>query len=197
MEFLYLFIDYINLNIKFNFFYTFLIFFIFLIIYNSICLPGNIILFISAGYFFGIYLGFILSIFSIVFGSFFFFLFSSILIKRFPLKMINKYSNKIDLYIKNTSFEYLIIFRIIPGLPLILQNLFLSILHIKKITFLFSSLIGFTPFVFVTVYIGSELRDINNLDSISFSDIFSFKFLLFISLLIFFLFFRVFLKRKN
>ena len=37
-------------------------------------------------------------------------------------------ANQINLYIKKSTFEYLIIFRIIPGPPLMLQNFFLSML---------------------------------------------------------------------
>ena len=58
MEILITFLDYIKFNIEYNFMFTFFLFFTFMLFYNSFSLPGNIIFMASAGYFFGILLGF-------------------------------------------------------------------------------------------------------------------------------------------
>ena len=196
MDLFFFILDFIKLKIQFNYFLSLFLFTLFLLIYNSISLPGNLIFMLSSGYFFGLYTGFIISILTLVFGSLIFFSFASYSIKKFSPKFINKYSSKLDIYISNSSIEYLIIFRMIPGPPLMLQNTILSLLSITKTKFILSSLIGFTPIVFVVVYFGHQINNFSNLKSYSISDIFSLKFLIVLALIILLLFFRIFYKKK-
>ena len=196
MEILLNFLDYIKLNVENNYVFTFFLFFIFLLIYNSFSIPGNLIFVASTGYFFGIYIGYFLSIFSLVLGSLLFFSFSQFFIEKIFSNFINKYRNNFQRYLSNSSIEYLIIFRMIPGPPLFLQNLILSFLNISKIKFFITSFIGFSPLIFIVVFIGNQLSDIDKIKTLSFNDIFSFKFLIFILCLIFFLSFRIFYKKK-
>ena len=72
----------------------------------------------------------------------------------------------------------------IPGPPLFLQNFCLSILNINIFKFIFTSAIGFTPIIFITVFIGYQFNNIDNIKNISLSDIFSLEFLFFIVLAI-------------
>ena len=196
MEILFNFFDFIKINVEYNFYFTFLIFFIFLLFYNTFAIPGSFIFISATGYFFGIYLAYFIGIFTLVFGSFIFFSFSTIFFKKLFPKIINNYTVNIENYISNSSLEYLIIFRMIPGPPLFLQNLLLSLINIKKINFIISSFIGFSPVVFVSVYVGHQLKEIDKLKNISFNDIFSFKFLIFIFCIIIFLLIRIFYKKK-
>ena len=196
MEILLNFLDYIKLNVENNYVFTFFLFFIFLLIYNSFSIPGNLIFVASTGYFFGIYIGYFLSIFSLVLGSLLFFSFSQFFIEKIFSNFINKYRNNFQRYLSNSSIEYLIIFRMIPGPPLFLQNLILSFLNISKIKFFITSFIGFSPLIFIVVFIGNQLSDIDKIKTLSFNDIFSFKFLIFILCLIFFLSLRIFYKKK-
>ena len=46
------FLEYIELNVEYNFILTLLIFFIFILLYNSFSIPGNIIFIAATGYFF-------------------------------------------------------------------------------------------------------------------------------------------------
>ena len=125
MDILFLILDFIKLKIEINYFITLLILFIYLFLHFSLSLPGGIIFFAATGYFFGLYVGFLVSILSLVLGSLFFFVFFSFLLKKiFPL-IYKNYSNKITNYITDSSFEYLILLRMIPGPPLMLQNLLL------------------------------------------------------------------------
>ena len=196
MDFLYLFLDFIKINLDSNFILTFFLFFIFLLFYNTLAIPGNLIFIASTGYFFGIYLGFFLSITSLVLGSLIFFIFSKFYLKKLFPKIYDRFSSKIDNYISNSSIEYLIIFRMIPGPPLLLQNLFLSILNIKKYIFIFSSFVGFTPIIFISVFVGFQLNNLEKIKTMSFNNIFSkemiFVLIFFISLLVI----RIFFKKK-
>ena len=196
MEYLSFILNFIKINIELNFTLMLLFFFIFLTIYNAISLPGNLVFFISTGYFFGLYIGFLISIFSLVIGSLFFIIFSSFVIKKIFPKLHKKYSNKINTIISASSLEYLIIFRMIPGPPLMLQNFCLSILNIKKSIFLLSSFIGFTPIVFISVYSGFQISNFEKIKNFSISNIFSTEFLLFLFFFIFFLVIRIIYKKK-
>ena len=196
MEILINILDYIKTNIDNNYTLTLIFFFIFLILYNSFSIPGNLIFISSTGYFFGIYIGFFISITSIVLGSFIFFLFANLYTKKLIPKKIYKYSINLKNHIKDSSLEYLIIFRMIPGTPLFLQNILLSFLNISKIKFILSSFLGFTPLVFVVVFVGNQFKDLNKFKNLSFIDFFSFNFLIFIVLIIIFLLIRIFYKNK-
>ena len=197
MEIFFLILDFIKLNVEINYFITLLILFIYLFLHNSLSLPGGIIFFAASGYFYGIYIGFLISIISLVLGSLFFFVYVSLLLKKiFPEKYKN-YSKKITTYLADSSFEYLILIRMIPGPPLMLQNLLLSILNIKKTLFSLTTFIGFSPIVFVSVFFGYQLNNFNSLKSIIFSDIFSLEFLIFIFFIIILVFLKVFYKKKK
>jgi len=69
----YVFLDFLNTYIDTNYNFSILIFFVFLLVYNTFSIPGNLIFVVSTGYFFGIYIGYIISILSIVLGSLIFF----------------------------------------------------------------------------------------------------------------------------
>lgn len=196
MEIFLNFLNYIEINVEYNFIFTFLIFFIFLLIYNSFSIPGNPIFIATTGYFFGIYIGYFMSIITLVLGSLIFFIFFNFFIKKILPGIFYKYSNNIKNYISNSSLEYLIIFRMLPGPPLFLQNSILSFLNITKIKFILSTFIGFTPFVFFLVFIGNQFKDIDKLKKLSINDIFSFKFLIFLFFFIIFLLLRIRYKKK-
>ena len=193
----YVFLDFLNFYIDTNYNFSILIFFVFLLFYNTFSIPGNLLFVVSAGYFFGIYIGYIISILSIVFGSFIFFTASKLLLKKIFINIYNKYSLKINRYISNSSIEYLIMFRMIPGLPLMIQNVCLSILKIHSFKFILTSFIGFSPIIFIAVYYGSKIKSYESIKNISMNSIISRDFLIFIALVIFFLSLRIVFKKKN
>jgi len=193
----YAFLDFLNTYINTNFNFSIFIFFIFLLVYNMFSIPGNLIFVASAGYFFGIYIGYIISILSIVFGSFIFFTASKLLLKKIFINFYNKYSLKINWYISNSSIEYLIMFRMIPGPPLMIQNVCLSILKIHSFKFILTSFIGFSPIIFIAVYYGSKIKSYESIKNITMNSIISRDFLIFIALVIFFLSLRIVFKKKN
>tara|TARA_Y100000590_G_C15356714_1_gene877285 strand:+ start:49 stop:651 length:603 start_codon:yes stop_codon:yes gene_type:complete len=196
MDFIYTFLNYIIYSIEINYFQSLIIFTLFLLFYNSLSLPGNALIMISTGYFFGIYIGFLISIFTLVFGSLFFYIFISFILFKFFPKIVTNYSNKVNQYVGSSSFEYIVLFRIIPGTPLIIQNLILSILKVDLFKFLLSTMIGFTPLVFVLVFFGFQLKNIDSLRDFSISDIFSYEFLIFIFFIVFLIFIRILYKKR-
>ena len=79
--------------------------------------------------------------------------------------------------IKKSSYEYLILIRLIFGIPLIVQNLFISTLEISKFKFIVSSLIGFTPYFLIFSYAGDKISNLLEIRSFSIKDIFSIEIL--------------------
>ena len=197
MNLFYIFLDFIKLSIENNYILTSLLFFLFLLFYSTFSIPGNLIFIASTGYFFGIYFGFILSILSLVFGCLIFFVFSKFFFKKIFPNIYLKYSDNVSNYISKYSTEYLIIFRMIPGTPLIVQNLCLSFLNIKKATFILTSLVGFSPIVFATVFIGYQLNNINNIKKLSLADFFSKEFIVFIIIIITILIIKIIYKKNK
>ena len=193
----FVFLDFLNIYINANFNFSIIIFFIFLLVYNTFSIPGNLIFVVSAGYFFGIYIGYIISILSIVLGSLIFFTVSKLFLKKLFTNIYDKYSTTINKYISNSSIEYLILFRMIPGPPLMMQNICLSILRINSIKFILISFIGFSPIIFVAVYFGSKIKSFESIKNITMNRILSKDFLIFVGLIIFFLSLRIIFKKKS
>lgn len=189
-------LDFITYYVDNNFLLSAFLFFIFLVIYNSFSLPGNLFFFLSSGFFFNIYLGFLINILSIVIGSLNFFIFSKIFFKFFLSKFYNKYSNKITKIIKNSSYEYLILLRLISLFPLMVQNICLSILNISKTKFIITTFIGFIPIMFLAAFIGNEISNFVELKNFRMKDLFSSNFLLIFLLLISIIILRIFFKKK-
>ena len=197
----FVFLDFLNIYIDTNYNFSILIFFVFLLVYKTFSIPGNLIFVVSAGYFFGIYIGYIISIVSIVLGSLIFFTFSKLFLKKLFTNIYDKYSTKINKYISNSSIEYLILFRMMPGPPLMMQNVCLSItvkrfVHIAFI-FILTSFIGFSPIIFVAVYFGSKIKSFESIKNITMNSILSRDFLIFVGLMIFFLSLRIIFKKKS
>ena len=196
MELFYTYLDFITYFVANNYLLSAFLFCIFLIIYNSFSLQGNLFFFLSSGFFFNLYTGFLINILSIVIGSLIFFIFSKFFFKTFLSKFYNKYSYRISNIIKNSSYEYLILLRLISLFPLIVQNICLSILNISKTKFIITTFIGFIPLMFLAAFIGNEISDLIELKNFNTKDLFSSKVLLVFLLLIVMIILRIFFKKK-
>ena len=188
----------INLNefVSTYYIYSFCLFFIFSTLYFTFSLPGGIIILLSSGFFFGFIEGFFLNIISICLGSLIFIIFSKTLLRVLFEKYYDKFSDKISKYIKNSSYEYLILLRLIIGPPLLFQNICISLLNISKIKIFITSLIGFAPTMLLFSYLGSHFSNIIELKSFTILDIFTSEILIIFGLIISFIFFRIFFKKK-
>ena len=187
----------LNLNEFINtyFLYSVCIYFIISIFFFALSLPGGMIVLISSGFFFGIVIGFIINIFAISLGSLIFVIFSRTLFKGLFNKYYEKFSHKLSNFIKDSSYEYLILIRLIIGPPLIFQNICIALLNISKIKILITSLIGFAPTMLLFSYLGSYVSNLIELKTFSFSDIFSSEILIILGLMIILLILRIFFKK--
>ena len=187
----------INLNEFVSTYYivSFCLFFIISTLYFTFSLPGGIIILLSSGFFFGFIGGFFLNIISICLGSLIFIIFSKTLLRGFFEKYYVKFSDKLSTYIKSSSYEYLILIRLIIGPPLLFHNICISLLNISKTKILITSFIGFTPSMLLFSYLGSHVSNIIELKSFTIADIFTSEIIIFFVLIISILFFRIFIKK--
>tara|TARA_B100000989_G_scaffold193311_1_gene145889 strand:+ start:204 stop:797 length:594 start_codon:yes stop_codon:yes gene_type:complete len=185
-----------NLIIDNNFTLSLIIYFIFSIVFFTFSLPGSLIIILSSSFFFGFFLGYLINIISVTFGSLFFFLFFKIIYKKYANKKLEKFSNKLNKIIKKSSLEYLILLRLIFGVPLFIQNLFLSTLEISKKKFILSSFLGFSPYMMIFSFIGNQFSTFIDIKTFNLGDILSLEFISIFLIIIFFLLLRIFLKFK-
>ena len=185
-----------DLLIKNNLELSLILYFLFSFLFFTFSLPGSLIIILASSFFFGFITGFIINITTIVLGSLCFFLFFKNLFKKYFNKQIEKFSDKLDKIIKKSSFEYLVLLRLIFGVPLFVQNLFLSTLNISKTKFIISSFIGFTPYFLLFSFIGNQFSDLIEVKEFQLSNILSFELILIFLLLIIFLLLRIFFKFK-
>ena len=187
----------INLNefVSTYYIYSFCLFFIISTLYFTFSLPGGIIILLSSGFFFGFVGGFLLNIISICLGSLIFIIFSKTLLRGFFEKYYVKFSDKLSTYIKSSSYEYLILIRLIIGPPLLFQNICISLLNISKTKILITSFIGFAPLMLLFSYLGSHVSNIIELKAFTIADIFTSEIIIIFVLIISILFFRIFIKK--
>lgn len=185
-----------DLLIKNNLELSLILYFLFSFLFFTFSLPGSLIIILASSFFFGFITGFIINITTIVLGSLCFFLFFKNIFKKYFNKQIEKFSDKLNKIIKKSSFEYLVLLRLIFGVPLFVQNLFLSTLNISKTKFIISSFIGFTPYFLLFSFIGNQFSNLIEVKEFQLSNILSFELILIFLILIIFLLLRIFFKFK-
>ena len=185
-----------DLLIKNNLELSLILYFLFSFLFFTFSLPGSLIIILASSFSFGFITGFIINITTIVLGSLFFFLFFKNLFKKYFNKQIEKFSDKLNKIVKKSSFEYLVLLRLIFGVPLFVQNLFLSTLNISKTKIIISSFIGFTPYFLLFSFIGNQFSNLMEVKEFQVSNILSFELILIFLLLIIFLLLRIFFKFK-
>ena len=147
--------NFISANILINIFY----FFIFSIIWVTLLGFGSPILIIS-GILFGQWLGTLVSVVSITFGTLILYSIGIFFFKDLVKKILGKKFEKyIQLFQKN-EFFYFFIYRFIGGLgvPFGLQNLIPILFGMKKTNYFLSSFLGFIPGFFIFNTIGAGLN---------------------------------------
>ena len=190
------FLMHLNDFISTYYIYSFCLFLIISILYFTFSLPGGIIILLSSGFFFGFIGGFFVNIISICLGSLIFIIFSKTLLRGLFEKYYVRFSDRLSKYINSSSYEYLILIRLIIGPPLLFQNICISLLNISKIKIFITTLIGFAPTMLLFSYLGSHFSNIIELRSFTILDIFTSEILIIFGLIILFIFFRIFFKKK-
>ena len=194
IDYILIILNYIQILILNNYLLALISYFIFCLLFFFLSLPGGIIVTLSSGFFFGFFIGFFINIISITIGSLFFIILSKYYFLNYFNNYLLKYIDKLNKVIKKSSYEYLILIRLIFGIPLLIQNLFISTLEISKFKFIVSSLIGFTPYFLVFSYVGDKISNLLEIKSFSIKNIFSIEIIIILIILVSILIFRIFYK---
>ena len=190
------FLFYLDLLITDNKTVSITIFFIFAFLFFALSIPGNLIIILSSSFFFGFIVGFLINILTIVLGSLCFFLFFKNIFKKNHNKYLSRFSNKFNSIIKKSSFEYLVLLRLIIGIPLFVQNIFLSTLDISKTKFIITTFLGFLPYLLFYSFVGDQISNLLDIRSFELRNFLSKEFIFIIIVLIIFLLLRIFFKFK-
>ena len=112
------------------------------------------------GFIFGKWLGTLVVVFGLSIGATFLYIFGNFFLKQLIReKFLNKFQN-LEIKFKKSEFIYLLIYRLVGGIPWQLQCLLPILFNVKKINYFFSTLIGIIPGIFLVVSIGSGLEKI-------------------------------------
>ena len=194
IDYIQIILNYIQILVFDNYLLALISYFIFCLLFFFLSLPGGIIVTLSSGFFFGFYIGFLINIISITIGSLFFIILSKYFFVNYFNNYLLKYTDKLNKIIKKSSYEYLILIRLIFGIPLFVQNLFISTLEISKFKFIVSSLIGFSPYFLIFSFVGDKISNLLEIKSFSIKNIFSIEIIVILIILVLILIFRIFYK---
>ena len=172
-----------NVIIENNYELSIILYFIFSLIFFTMSLPGTLIIVLASSFFFGFYVGFLINIISVVFGSLIFFIFFKKIFNKYFIKYLDNYSEKLNKLV-------------ISAIPLFVQNIFLSTLHISKKKFLISSFLGLSPYFLFFTFVGDQFSSLIELKSFKMKDFLTTEFILIILVLIIILISRIFFKIK-
>ena len=113
-----------------------------------------------AGFIFGKWLGtFILAI-GLSIGATLLYMIANYFFKEIIKKNFLSRFQSLEVKFKRSEFNYLLIYRIIGGIPFALSNVLPCIFNVKANNFFWATIIGITPQLFLIVSIGSGLEKI-------------------------------------
>ena len=148
-----------------NLFLIFIIFLVFTILWVFPFLGFGSPLALMGGFIFGKWIGTILVVLGLSIGATFIYLFGNYFLKEIIReKFLNKFQN-LEKKFQKSEFIYLLIFRIIGGIPWQLQSLLPLLFNVKIKNYFFSTFFGIIPGVFLIASIGSGMEKIIDLNS--------------------------------
>ena len=157
---LFIYLETIQNYISNNFLFSFLIFtfsYCFLIVCNF---PIASLLSLIGGFLYGTWIGGIGIIIGGTIGSFIVFLVAKSFFHDYiTKKLLHKYPF-INQYFQKNELELMFLIRLIPGIPFFAQNLILAGLGGKRVKFLFTTLLGLSPWAMIFASIGQGLEEI-------------------------------------
>ena len=155
-----------------NLFLTFLIFLFSTIVW--VLMGGfGIPVALLAGFIFGKWTGTLIITIGLSFGATILYILGNYFLKEIIReKFLNKFKN-LEIKFKESEFIYLLIFRLVGGIPFVVANVLPCIFNVKVNNFFWATLIGIMPGLFLIVSIGSGLEKIidQNLEAPEITDI--------------------------
>ena len=126
-----------------------------------------------AGFIFGKWFGLLFALIGMTLGATLLYIFANFFLKEMiKEKFLNRFKNLEEKF-KKSEFLYLIIYRIIGGVPFQIQNVLPCIFNVKISNFFWATIIGLIPSLFIVVSIGSGLEEVidKNLEAPSLIDL--------------------------
>ena len=115
---------------------------------------------IMGGFIFGKWIGTIVVVLGLTIGATFLYIFGNYFLKGLiKEKFLNKFKN-LESKFKKSEFVYLLLYRMVGGLPWQVQCLLPVIFNVKLKNYFFSTLLGIIPSIFLVASIGSGLEKI-------------------------------------
>ena len=112
------------------------------------------------GFIFGKWIGTIVVILGLSFGATFLYIFGNYFLKDIIRERFSKKFENLQVKFKDSEFLYLLVYRLVGGIPWQLSCLLPTIFNVKISNFYFATLIGIIPTVFLMVSIGNGLEKV-------------------------------------
>ncbi len=125
------------------------------------------------GFMFGNWLGTFLLIIGMTIGATMLYVFANFFLKDLiKNKFLNKFAN-LEIKFKKSEFLYLLIYRLVGGIPFAISNVLPCIFNVKIINFFVATFLGMIPQLFIVTSIASNLEKIidENLEAPSIFDV--------------------------
>ena len=117
---------------------------------------------IFAGFIFGKWIGTFVLVIGLTVGATLLYLFANYFLKdTIKDKFLEKYKN-LESKFKKSEFIYLLIYRLVGGIPFAISNVLPCIFNVKVFNFFWATFIGIIPSLFLICSIGSGLEKIIN-----------------------------------
>ena len=115
---------------------------------------------LMGGFIFGKWIGTLVVVLGLSIGATFLYIFGNYFLKELIReKFLNKFQN-LEIKFKKSEFIYLLIYRFCGGIPWQLSCILPTIFNVKIKNYLFATLLGIIPQIFLVVSIGSGLEKI-------------------------------------
>ena len=149
-----------------NYFFLITLFSIFTIFWVLLLGFGTPIALLG-GFIFGKWIGTFVVAISLSIGATFLYLFSKYFLKEIvEQKFLEKFKYLHEKFKKN-EFIFFLIYRFIGGIPFFISNIIPVLFSVKVKNFLFGSILGMTPQLFIYVALGSGLEEIINKNEVA------------------------------
>ena len=152
-------LEYINQLKNKNFFLISLVFFVFTVLWVLLLGFGSPILLLS-GFIFGKWFGFIYAVLGLSIGATLLYIFANYFLKDLVEEKFSKRFSYLTEKFKKNEFIFFLIYRFIGGIPFFISNILPTIFNVKLKNFLFGSIIGMSPQIFVGVSLGDGINQV-------------------------------------
>ena len=152
-------LEYLNQLKNKNFIVVSFVFFIFTVLWVLLLGFGSPILLLS-GFIFGKWFGFIYATFGLSIGATLLYIFANYFLKDLVKEKFSKRFSYLNEKFKNNEFIFFLVYRFIGGIPFFISNILPTIFNVRIKTFLFGSIIGMSPQIFVGASLGAGINEI-------------------------------------